>query len=922
MSSTLLATKLHVPASHPAVVQRDRLLHRLAEGWHRGHRVLLVSASAGFGKTTLVTDWLEQRERWACGDDPAARLPDVAWVSLDENDNDLRRFLAYVMAAVAPVRPGVADELRAPLQSPQLPPVETVVTPLINAVLASPVPLILVLDDYHAIQDAAIHEAVAFLLDYMPRQMSMVMMSRVDPPLPLARLRTQDRLTELRTEDLRFTMAEAEEFFNRAMALDLVSSDVAALETRTEGWIAGLQLAAVSLRGRTPERVRSFIDVFRGTHRHVIDYLVEEVLSQQSAELRTFLIQTSILSPLNAELCAVVTGREDAAQVLQHLEQSNLFLVPLDEARTWYRYHHLFAEFLRNELHAKSPGAVHDLHLRAADWYEATGMPGQAVGHTLLAGEVDRAAALIERSAHDMLMHGDVATVLRWFEQLPSDPMQWRTLLTIIYAESLLIAGHVEPCLRVFKIVEARLDETPDHADQDALISQVAAVRAYLAILDGDLDEGLSQVQRAMAYLPAEDSFVQAMVMWLLGFMQYFDSDSGDPIQLLEATTELSQASGNQLVASLSVYFSAYMYHLRGQSLKARTLLARASEEMRRRAPMWQEDLPLGLSMINQILAECHRESNELEAARSYAAQSVSLAERWGNAEVIVDSYLVQARILAALGEGTAMQRSLDKALAIAEQEVLSPLTIRQLCAYEARFRLMSGHLDAAIRWMDQWRQEQAGSPLTDSRIELLVRWTEVSTAARIAIAQDDVAAALRWVKPLLQVMKALGWLGIAVELLAIQAVASYAQGNLAAAAEAVQEALDLGAGGGYLRSFVDLGSSMAELLDLVRSLGRHVGYIDRLLAALAVKPPAAQRPMEGDDVDPDADVLPIIEPLSEREREVLLLIAAGLTNREIAERLYVAVSTVKSHINNLYGKLGVANRVQAVARANQLGLL
>lgn len=924
MSVTLLMTKLHMPRPHPHVVVRDRLLRQMTEGWRLGRRLTLISAPAGFGKTTLVTSWLKALTAM----EAQKTAPDVAWLSLDADDSDVRRFLSYVMAALATVRPSLEGLGRALQMGPQLgsapPDTASLLVQLINAVSGSPAPLILVLDDYHEIESPAVHDALGYLIDHLPREMRLVVATRTDPPLSLARLRTQDLLTEIRAMDLRFTLGEADAFLNQVMALDLADPDVAALEARTEGWAAGLQLAALSLRGRPPDRVKSFIADFSGTHRHIIDYLVEEVLAQQSDVLRSFMTQTSILAQLSAPLCAAVTGHEDAAVLLQQLVQNNLFVVPLDESRTWYRYHRLLAEFLRSRLNSQQPDIVHDLHLRAAAWYESAGILGQAVDHMLEAGEIERAARLMERAARDPLMRGETGVVLRWYEALPERLVRARPALAMLYAEALLIAGRIDEVMGYVAMVEARLAEETE--PEDALICQVAAVRAYRSALQGDLDEGGSQAQRAMTHLPPDDDFLRATVMWLLGFMQYFQDDVAIPSQVLDTTIELSRASENQLIMALSVYVSALMQVLRGHLRAASQLAEQATGLVLEQAPRWQEGPSPAASMIDQVLAEIARERNDLASARAHINRCVRLATAWGNAEVLVDSYILKARICEAMGDIPEMQQALELVDALVAQGELAPLTIRQVEAHQARFHLYRGDLEAAIRWVDRWRRAHEDSQVIEPRVVAFVQWIERATVARVDLARGDYGAVLHLVAPFLQQMVKAGWIGVAIELTALQAVAFHGQGDLQAARAALDQALAWAVPEGYVRAFVDLGPPMARLLQQARPSVHHAADVRELLVALDAA--VAGRPDWAEQVSLQragpgtATAAALIEPLSDRELEVLRLIAEGLTNREIAERLYIAVSTVKSHINNLYGKLAVNNRAHAVARAGELGLI
>jgi LuxR family maltose regulon positive regulatory protein len=567
---------------------------------------------------------------------------------------------------------------------------------------------------------------------------------------------------------------------------------------------------------------------------------------------------------------------------------------------------------------------VHDLHLRAAAWYESSDMPGQAVDHILEAGETEQATELIVQAVYDPLMRGETGVVLRWYEALPDVLIRTHPLLAITYGEALLIAGRNDEAMAYVNCVEASLAELGEH--QAALISQVAAVRAYVATLSGDLDEGILQVQRAMAHLPTEDRFLQAVVMWLLGFMQYFRGGVEDPENVLGTTLEISRASDNQLIMALSIYVSALMHVMKGHLRTASQMTERAMGVVMVRAPRWQEGPSPAVSMIDQVLAEIARERNDLSAARIHIDRCVHLAEMWGNAEILADSYVLQARICEAIGDIPAMRRALAAATDMVGRAELAPLTIRQVDAYAARLHLYRGDLAFASQWVETWHEAYGGELCGAPGVTIFVQWIELATAGRVYLTRGQYADVIRYVVPLLQCTVEGGWFGIAISLAAMQALAFQGQGDVRAALASLNQALAWAEPEGYVRSFVDFGLPMTQLLRQVQSSGLYDDYVRELLVALEVA--VARRPewtalasVQHPIVMP-ATTTELVEPLSERELDVLRLIARGLTNREIAEQLYIAVSTVKSHINNLYGKLAVSNRAHAVARAGDLELL
>ncbi|HNT78524.1 MAG TPA: LuxR C-terminal-related transcriptional regulator, partial [Anaerolineae bacterium] len=845
-----------------------------------------------------------------------------AWLSLDEADNDPTRFLGYLLAALEPVCPDIGAEAQGMLQPPQSLPLPAILTPVINRLAAAP-PVgdwVLALDDYHVIEQPAIHAAVTFLLDHMPPWMRLVIAGRADPPLPLPRLRARRQLTELRAADLRFTADEAATFLNRLMGLNLTPEALAALEAHTEGWIAGLQLAALSLQNRDAAGAAQFIAAFSGSHRHVIDYLTEEVLAQQPAEIHQFLSQTAILNRLTAPLCDAVTGRDDSERLLRQLEQANLFLAPLDDERRWYRYHRLFADFMRNHLQGETPELACTLHRRAAAWCAQHALLAEAIEHALHAADFESAAQWIEQAALPLLMRSEAAAILHWIKSLPESLVRARPALNLFYAEAALIAGEFELIEAALQAVETALDGgAVPVEDQGALVSQVMAVRAYMATFDGDLRRSIELAQRALAALPEDNAFLHSIVGWLLGLSQFFDTNIGEARRVFDETLTLSQATGNVLMASLSIFVSGYLLMMQGRLRQARATFAQGLAALSGDA----QALPLSASLIYQGLAEIRRETNALEDAAQAIQECVTLGEAWGNAEVLVDSYIVQARIYQARGDEMTARALLAKIMPFAHEAKVSLLTIRQIEAFQARMQLAWGEGDAAALWAESRGEVLAHEPLPEGNIAVFIHWVEVSALARFYLAHGRPAAALDILRPLREAVETVGWLGIAIDLLGLESLALHGMGQREAAHTVLRRALTLAAPEGYTRVFVEMGEEMTAMLQAVQEQGFMPEYIQTLLQVKRqtsnVKRPSPTSP------NPQPTTLnpqPLIEPLSDRELEVLALVTDGATNREIADRLYIAASTVKTHINNLYGKLGAANRVQAVARARELGLV
>jgi LuxR family maltose regulon positive regulatory protein len=938
MSTPLLTTKLFMPPVGPRLVPRPHLIQQLEEGLHLGHRMTLVSAPAGFGKTTLLSDWLRQTDRA------------VAWLSLDEGDNDPTRFLAYLIAALQKIDPMLGQTAQAMLQAPRsASQPEPLLTTLINDIVAAAELFIFVLDDYHVIEASPIHKAVSFLLDHLPpfeRGMHLVIATRADPPLPLARLRGRGQLTELHAAELRFTSNEATAYFNETMALALSAEHIAALEQRTEGWIVGLQLAALALQGMLSlqghETVTSFIQAFSGSQRYVLDYLTEEVLNRQPPEIQTFLLQTAILDRLTGSLCdavrfgsakspsssegnavrfgsakspsssegtavrfgttetpnrsggeassggTAVTRGTESQKVLEALEASNLFLVPLDEERCWYRYHHLFADILCQRLEREMGDLVPELHRRASEWYEREGLTAEAVGHALTCGDFERAAHLIEEAGWATFTRGEMTTILGWIAVLPHRIVRANPQLGVLHAWAMAKSGDLDGAERALR-----------EFDDDSFRGEATAVRAYVAGVRGDLTQAAELSQRALALLPGENLVVRAIVAQNLGVAYHWNGDPAAAIQILTEAVALSRAAGQSF-----------------QTLTAMAILGRAYEmqaALRQAMETYQEALELGSAadkrpapfacMAYVGMAGVLYEWNDLDGAKQCALDGVRLSELGGFVAYQMFGHALLARICAAQGERDSALENIEQAERLGEG---SGYALVKALTAELRVRLwlVQGDLLTATRWAQDRQLPSAGELDAAGEIEQMA-------VARTLIVQDRPDDALSLLASLLEAAQAAGRTAHVIKVRALQALAFQAQKDEGRALSALEHALCLAGPEGYVRTFIEEGESMARLLRRALTEGTELEYASRLLAAFDESPQAAS---------PAAQAL--VEPLTERELEVLRLIAGGLSNREIARELVVAVSTVKTHINHIYGKLDVKNRTQAVARARTLGLL
>jgi len=895
MATPILKTKLYIPPVRPGMVSRPRLVDRLNAGLHR--KLTLISAPAGFGKTTLLNEWATRSQR------------SVAWVSLDEHDNDLARFLAYFVAALQKVAANLGEGVLSAFQAPQPPPLESLLTTLINEMAAIPDPFALVLDDYHLITAQPIHSALTFLLEHRPPQMHMVIASRTDPPFPLALWRGRQQLTEIRITDLRFTPGEAAAFLNRITGLNLSADDVTALEERTEGWITGLQLAALALQGTASvqgqDDVPGFIKAFTGSHRYVLDYLTEEVLRRQPESVQSFLLETAILDRLTGPLCDALTGREDGTAMLAALEQANLFLVPLDDERRWYRYHRLFADLLRARLHEAHSDRVPELHRRAGAWYEQAGTIDEAVTHAIAADDLAHVGELIATHGMSLLLRGELTTLLRWISALPEGMVMRSAYICVLHAWALLLTGQVQAVESRLQQAERLLEKT----SESELPGHVAAMRAYMAAQQGDVERTVELGHLALDRLGKQSEGIRGVVLFVLGAANMLRGDTAGAGQAMAEASVVGQRGGNIHIAVPALNALAGIQALQGHLHQAHTT---AQEAIRLATGPSGRPLSIAGGPIS-ALAELAYEWNDLESALDYARQSVQLSQRWGNAETLSNSYLTLAAALQARGDLAGAHDALQEAGRISRELVSTPPFLAQLHAGWVRLWLARGDLAAAARW--------AKGVAFDRLVP--VHHAEALALARVRLALEQSDAAMQVLNHALEIARSQGLTGVTIEALALQALAYHAQGATDRALAALAEALSLAEPEGYVRVFADEGATMAALLraaaspDTAATHSVNAEYVRKLLAAF-------DAPKHGgiEAIPSSLHTQPLIEPLSEREIEVLALVAEGLSNRDVARKLYIAESTVKSHLNTVYRKLDVKNRTQAVTRARTLDLI
>lgn len=857
---SLLRTKLYAPPPRPDRVRRPRLLDRLRAGPASGHRLTLVSAPAGYGKTTLITDWLSE-----------SGIP-YAWLSLDAGDNDPARFAAYLLAALESVGGEVgkrACDLAATYQGP---PAELLVTTLASDLGPTAAPFILVLDDCHLLRSEQIFITLQALVDHMPPSFHLVLLTRVDPPLTLSRWRARGQMTELRADDLRFTANEAAAFLRESMRLDLPADAVRALGIRTEGWISGLQLAGLSLKGLPPERALEFTREFSGSHRYVIDYLVQEVLAQQPPDVREFLCRTSILDRFTASLCDAVTGRTDGRQMLARLEQANLFLVPLDDRREWYRFHHLFADILRAELREDERAPLHG---RAARWLEENGWIPEAVEHALAAADSEEMTRLIDQGAVWAYRRGEMGTVMRWVDALPASALQTNADLLVLKAWSLFLSS---------RILEAaafalRLQLPPGASDLTR--GKLLILQAWLLSEQDTEAEALSL--QAVQLIPESEPVFRATALLQIGRAQAARGTVAMALATLRLAYEVALTSGNLFTVSAVTIELARCLDQHGQRGEAeahcREVLQRCVDHRGR---------PMPLAGITRIaLAELLYQSGRTDEARTCLRDGLDSARR-----LSVDMYLLEAAWTEALLEQAAGNPS--SALTIARtsqeraQQARLPRLASLLAALQADLRLRQGDIAAATRWTETARPDTA-SP---------ARELEAFTYVRMLLAQGRPAQARTLLDGLRAAAEEAGRVRRLITIHILQALCCHALTDTSGTTAALEQAVRLAAPGGYRRAFLDEDPQVLQLLRWVRPAAP--AFVDSLA------PPA-----------PDGADL-----LTERELDVLQLVAEGLSNADIARRLFVTSGTAKWHVRNLFGKLGVSSRTQAVARARELHLL
>ena len=892
MDTTFLKTKVRIPSPPHRSVQRERLGDTL-ERRIPHHKLTLMAAPAGYGKTTLLSQWANSSQ-WQ-----------IVWLSLGDEDNDVERFLRYLAAAWEQVQPDVRESSFGLLLGSQSPEIDRALNAFVNSASEIPNHTVFVLDDYHLITDVAIHEALTYLIDHLPPTVHFVLAGRGEPPLPLAVYRARNQMLELRAEDLQFLPNETADFMNRLMDLDLSEQQIENLQEKLEGWIVGLQLAALTLKRRHSDPDTAVIG---GRHRYMADYLNQAVIDSLAPETRQFLLQTSLVDRLCASLCDAVTGRDDSQAVLEDLESQGLFVVALDDSREWYRYHHLFAEFLRESLRREQPAQAAELHLRAAKWYLAHDLPGLSLRHAVECADGELANRIVGRYFPVKLLGGEVRVLARWLDLLPIEWLAAYPGIGLAKAGILLYSGQPDACIDRLAQIEVRSTADgmdADEADSGAYRAEITAMRCFVACFKNDLAQAEILADRALRDLPERDVDLRAGVYGALGdtyrrnaFWQKAQESYLDLLHYTDAPTFRIEA--------VHVFGALADLALRqGRLRNAAAYWQKALEAIHARENWGAYPLPL-IGWVYIRMGELLYEKDDLSGAKEHLSNGLERAELGGDARTLIAGYLLAGRLKLTHGELEAAAEYLEQARQLVESSQFSEW-ISRYERLQLEVWLAQNQLRTAVEWSDAALQDGAVDQRPESEVAQLA-------LARVLIVKgdaDSIQPALSLLDRLLAVADEEGRAGVSIEALALQAIAYWKQWEPESALIALEHSLRLAAPEGYVRTFADLGLPMARLLQEAQSRAILPDYVKRLLDAFGTEVASAL---------PVGQALP--EPLTPREQGVLALMSAGLTNREIAEKLIISPGTVKKHTGNIYGKLDVSSRTEAAARARELHLL
>ena len=932
MSFSLLSTKLYIPPVRAGAVARPRLVEKLLSGLQRPGSFTLLSGPAGFGKTTLLSEFIA-RIHQPC--EPLVRneplVRDAAWLSLDEGDNDPNRFWSYLISACQSVFCEVGETALALLRAPQPLPEDTIPTLLINDLTSQNQALALVLDDYHTIQNPLLQASIVFLLDHLPNNLHLVIASRTDPPWPLARFRARNQLIEIRAQDLRFNLEEAAEFLNHTMGLSLSADALSALEERTEGWIAGLQLAALSMQGRND--VISFIQAFTGSHVYIAEYLIDEVLKRQTDEMQNFLLQSSILDQLNAELCEAVTVCQDGRTKLKALQQANTFIVPLDDQGRWFRYHHLFADLLKARLqNSLSKAAIQELHQRAARWYEQDGMIAEAVDHALAAADYLSAARLVEETALPMILQAHVRTVERWLQAIPSEFVEKSPKINMAYAWMNLLRGRLPEAIPFIDRLQIIFSQTETDPWSVSLQAEWLAIQAELLMSQGKPLESRDLAIQAHKMLPEVDPNIRSMIYVTLAkaYQQTFDYDRA--AEVFQMLVQDARRIGDMTFEVLGTSGQAQMVLKQGRLHRTYEIV----HEAIRRLELSGRKVPFSATLYGE-LGEVYFYWHQFDLAREYQQRAMEVSGKSGYSDPEIYFHLMKSKISQMEGDLEGSIREMEQASYLTG--IIPPAMIREnVIAQQVRVDLATDRVAAAEQMLEAegFRFEKAFAfpALALDMHVTLEAGLLYNSALRVLLyhaKKEQDPARLRCgidlAERVFQGERQCQHLPVALETLLLLSQMYAFLGEPQNSFNAITNALELAEPEGFISPFVEEGKPVADILTelLNGKVPEKVQpvYIQQLLAAYPNPhhPPEETSPLSAAKLQA-TNVQPLVEPLSARELEVLQLIAQGDSNQTIAEKLVITVSAVKKHTGNIYGKLNVNSRTQAVSRARQVGLL
>jgi LuxR family maltose regulon positive regulatory protein len=878
MKVRLLATKFHIPPWRAASVPRPRLLEQLSAGLRECRKLTLISAPAGYGKTTLITEWLHSL---------IGGEQQIAWLSLDDADNDPGRFLSYLLAAFPRTDKAAGEKIDPMLDLPQLPPVNTLMDEFINDLIAIGEPILLTLEDYHVISNPVIHEALTYFISHQPASVHLVIITRQDPPLPLPRLRARAEITEIRARDLRFTPEEVRQFFIRTMKLELAKEAANMLEERTEGWAVGLQLAGLALQNMTnPQR---FIETFRGSHRYVLDYLAEEVIRQQGEEMRAFLTHTSVPDRFNAGVCSALTGRLDSRAVIEQLEQANLFVVPLDDERIWYRYHHLFSDYLRTLLTRPEKAA---LYRKAAAWYEANDLPAEAVQYALASEDHDFSADVIERAINKNTTWsgGNIRLLSAWLDALPPQTLQDRPRLSLHASRILYLSGRYDLAEKRLAQTEDALKSEPAAPETGQMLALAALYRGSIASVRGEVQQAVERITFAQSRIPKENHLAHARAFYSLGLASEIDGQTERAVENYLLSSDEAALSG-VLFLAVNARCAAAQLQIR----QGRLNLAVQTCQEAIQAAGGVSIPPLGLAWI--VLGSVALERNDLEAAEQLLRDGIALARQGGLLEDVVLGLSHLGRLHAGQGNAAGAFSLLQEADAILQTFGIARMSALS-AANLARLQVFTRQKQAAVQWASAYQT---------SRAEFTQEFADLALArVLLATGQFDPIPAI--LHPLLETANAAGRVQTSMEAMLLLALLHNARRETRPALDWLGKSLRLAAPEGFTRIFLDEGEPLLNLLPKARSAAPEL--VDTLLGM--------SRPGGADSLSLNQQ---LIEPLSGQELRVLRLIVAGKSNQEIAAELVISIGTAKWHVHNVLQKLGVSNRPQAITRARELGL-